>query len=176
MSNLNAALVSITANAGTWPVADANAGTIVLDSTTGTPYLVKVLGAVRSLQNLGPSPLLSRAIVPTITPGTVGSGKVTYVLKINDGSGAAVPKAQLCVGVQLTVGPGPLSLNLVTGIGISSAINATGTSAAVVLASDATGTIEFEVVAGPAEVVTVLASTDAPAGGQTFADAGRVLP
>lgn len=164
----------------TFDVLNATPGTIMLDATGGTAWLVQIVGGVPTLVQVGAAgviPTLVRTLSVVITPGAPASGEVEYAITLVDGNGQPVPLGLVYVGVERSVGAGALSLAGVSlGQLISAVDDSTSSALALVGMCSAAGLFTFTVQGTAADTIATSMACDAAAGGDVSVDAGRVLP
>jgi hypothetical protein len=171
--------IVVVAAIGSFDTANATPGTFVLDQGTGIVWVVRLVGATRSLLQLGTGgadPNLTRAFTLAATPGAGGSGDVAYALTVVNGAAAPVPRALVFVGVERIVGAGALAVLSVTQGTVISALDIGGDNIALVIQASSLGQVAFTISGTPGDSITTLTATDAPNGGVLGADPGRVLP
>lgn len=179
IKGLKVPTLTVVAAIAAFVVANADVGSFVFDNATGIVYVVRITAGVKSLVAIDGSTGLgewaSRALSLTATPGAPASGEVDYRAEVINADANPVPGALVWVGTGRAVGAGAGSITVTTGTRISQ-LDTAGSNIATLVQCDNLGVAEWTLTGTAGDTWSTTAATDAPTGGQSDADAGRVLP
>lgn len=170
----------VVAAIGAFDTANAIPGTFVLDTGTGIVWVVRLVGTVRSLLQVGTGgsdPFMSRTFTLTPTPGAGGSGEVAYTLTVLNGAAAPVPRAVVFVGVERVAGAGAIEvLSVADGVPVINVAHPAADELGLTISATAGGVVTFTISGTSGDTINTIVTTDAPNGGFLLGDTGRVLP